>query len=96
MAIERLSHRDMSITVMTLLMWCMQAILGSWDKHASGGKDFMSTLAQRVSTNELCDRYTAFNTNYADAGLWGVSAIADKHVDLDDLAWCIMQVRVVL
>lgn len=52
----------------------------------------MSTLAQRVATNELCDRYTAFNTNYSDAGLWGVSAVADKHVDLDDLAWCIMQV----
>ncbi|KAK9867713.1 hypothetical protein WJX84_008185 [Apatococcus fuscideae] len=69
----------------------MQAILGSWDKHASAGGHFMSTLAQRVATNQLCDRYTAFNTNYSDAGLWGVSAVADKHVDLDDLAWCIMQ-----
>ena len=33
-----------------------------------------------------------FNTNYHDTGLWGVYAVADKGVGMDDLAWAIMQV----
>ncbi|KAJ8775099.1 hypothetical protein K2173_020103 [Erythroxylum novogranatense] len=67
----------------------MQAMLGSWNKSAGGGKHMGSELAQRVGINEIAESMMAFNTNYRDTGLFGVYAVAKPDV-LDDLAWAIM------
>ncbi|KAI4339672.1 hypothetical protein MLD38_024587 [Melastoma candidum] len=67
----------------------MQAMLGSWNKSAGGGKHMGSELVQRVGINEIAESMMAFNTNYKDTGLFGVYAVA-KADCLDDLAWAIM------
>lgn len=73
----------------SVALMVMQTMLGSWNKSAGGGKNMGSELAQRVAINELAESIMAFNTNYKDAGLFGVYAIA-KPDSLDDLAYVIM------
>lgn len=43
-----------------------------------------------MAANNLCNSYTAFNTNYHDTGLFGVIATAEKGAHIDDLSWAIM------
>ncbi len=50
----------------------------------------LAALAQTVAANNLCNSYTAFNTNYHDTGLFGVIATAEKGAHIDDLSWAIM------
>ncbi|KAG8662384.1 hypothetical protein MANES_01G097600v8 [Manihot esculenta] len=73
----------------SIALMVMQAMLGSWNKNAGGGKHMGSELAQRVGINEIAESMMAFNTNYKDTGLFGVYAVA-KPDCLDDLAWAIM------
>ncbi|XP_065855609.1 probable mitochondrial-processing peptidase subunit beta, mitochondrial [Euphorbia lathyris] len=73
----------------SIALMVMQAMLGSWNKSAGGGKHMGSELAQRVGINEIAESMMAFNTNYKDTGLFGVYAVA-KPDHLDDLAWAIM------
>jgi processing peptidase subunit beta len=68
----------------------MQQLLGGWNKSAGAGANMASPLAQTVAANNLCNSYTAFNTNYHDTGLFGVIATAEKGGHIDDLAWAIM------
>jgi len=59
-----------------------QAMLGSWDKygpHASAGPSHPSRLIQGVSIRKICDSITAFNTQYSDAGLFGLYAVAGPY-----------------
>ncbi|KAL5725845.1 mitochondrial processing peptidase [Ranunculus cassubicifolius] len=74
----------------SIALMVMQAMLGSWNKSAGGGKHMGSELVQRVAINEIAESFMAFNTNYKDTGLFGVYAIA-KPDCLDDLAYAIMQ-----
>ncbi|KAL3624047.1 hypothetical protein CASFOL_032863 [Castilleja foliolosa] len=67
----------------------MQAMLGTWNKSAGGGKHAGSELTQRVAINEIAESMMAFNTNYTDTGLFGVYAVA-KPDCLDDLSYAIM------
>ncbi|XP_028099677.1 probable mitochondrial-processing peptidase subunit beta, mitochondrial [Camellia sinensis] len=60
----------------SIALMVMQSMLGSWNKHAGGGKHMGSELAQRVGINEIAESMMAFNTNYKDTGLFGVYAIA--------------------
>ncbi|XP_022841363.1 Metalloenzyme, LuxS/M16 peptidase-like, partial [Ostreococcus tauri] len=69
----------------------MQAMLGSWDKHAIGAGDMMSPLAQAFNANELGKSFMAFNTNYADTGLFGVYVSSDNLDGLDDTAFAVMR-----
>ena len=69
----------------------IQSMLGAWDKHGGAGGAASPMLAQRASANGLCDSYMAFNTNYHDAGLFGVYAVADPGGPVDDLAWSVMR-----
>tara|TARA_Y100001954_G_scaffold72499_1_gene79405 strand:+ start:2078 stop:3385 length:1308 start_codon:yes stop_codon:yes gene_type:complete len=69
----------------------MQAMIGSWDKHAIGAGDMMSQLAQVFSSNELGNSFMAFNTNYADTGLFGVHVSSDNLESLDDTAFAVMR-----
>jgi len=68
----------------------MQAMLGSWDKNMPGATQMGSKLAQRVSANDLATSFMAFNTNYADTGLFGVHCVTDSMDKVEDLAWCVM------
>ncbi|KAI3816636.1 hypothetical protein L1987_16339 [Smallanthus sonchifolius] len=74
----------------SIALMVIQAMLGSWNKTAGGGKHMGSQLAQLVGISELAESMMAFNTNYKDAGLFGVYAVA-KPDCLDDLAFAIMQ-----
>ncbi|XP_061354686.1 probable mitochondrial-processing peptidase subunit beta, mitochondrial [Gastrolobium bilobum] len=73
----------------SIALMVMQAMLGSWNKTAGGGKHMGSALAQRVGINEVAESMMAFNTNYKDSGLFGVYAVAKKDC-LDDLCYAIM------
>ncbi|KAK7389339.1 hypothetical protein VNO78_24250 [Psophocarpus tetragonolobus] len=73
----------------SVALMVMQAMLGSWNKSAGGGKHMGSELAQRVGINEVAESMMAFNTNYKDTGLFGVYAVAKKDC-LDDLSYAIM------
>jgi len=68
----------------------MQAMLGSWDKAAAGAGHAGSDLAQDMHSNNLANSYMAFNTNYADTGLFGVHVNTDVREDLDDVAFVVM------
>ena len=71
-----------------------QQILGGWDKRkgamnaGSGSIHGSSRLGSRVAENQLADHVAAFNTHYADTGLFGVYAVCDP-AKADDLAWCL-------
>jgi len=67
----------------------MQTMLGGWNKNAGAGKHMGSELAQKVGANHLAEDVMAFNTNYNDAGLFGVFATA-KPDTVDDLGYVIM------
>lgn len=69
----------------------MQAMLGSWDKASTGAGHCGSLLAQSLHANKLANSFMAFNTNYADAGLFGVHVSTDAKEALDDVAFCVMQ-----
>lgn len=73
----------------SIALMVMQAMLGGWDKNAGAGKHMGSELAQKVGANGLAENVQAFNTNYNDAGLFGVYATA-KPDTLDDLCYVIM------
>ena len=49
------------------------------------GPNMSSMLAQRVAINKLADSFMAFNTNYQDAGLFGVYAVCSDPSTIDDL-----------
>jgi processing peptidase subunit beta len=51
-------------------------------------------LTQKIATDNLADAFMAFNTNYHDAGLFGVYAVTDR-ARSESLAWTVMnEVRV--
>ncbi|KAJ3388444.1 mitochondrial processing peptidase beta subunit [Lobulomyces angularis] len=68
-----------------------QTIIGSWDRSLGAANHVSSQLAQRVteqpikSLGYLANSFTAFNTSYNDTGLFGLYAISDNFVHLDDL-----------
>lgn len=73
----------------SIALMVMQTLLGGWNKSAGAGKNMGSELAQKVAANELAESYMAFNTNYSDAGLFGVYAVS-KPDKVNDLSWAIM------
>ncbi|KAK9846657.1 hypothetical protein WJX81_008604 [Elliptochloris bilobata] len=75
----------------SIALMVMQTMIGAWDKNAGSGPNMSSMLAQRVAINKLANSFMAFNTNYQDAGLFGVYAVCDQDASVDDLSWCIMR-----
>ncbi|KAH9568215.1 hypothetical protein CY35_03G066000 [Sphagnum magellanicum] len=73
----------------SIALMVMQTMLGAWSKNAGAGKHMGSELAQKIGANDLAESVMAFNTNYSDAGLFGVYAVA-KPDHLEDLAYVIM------
>lgn len=73
----------------SIALMVMQTMLGGWNKNAGAGKHMGSELAQKVGANGLAEDVMAFNTNYNDAGLFGVYATC-KPDTIDDLCYVIM------
>lgn len=73
----------------SIALMVMQTMLGGWNKSAGAGKHMGSELAQKVGANHLAEDVMAFNTNYNDAGLFGIYATS-KPDTLDDLCYVIM------
>jgi len=72
----------------------MQIILGGWSSSgygdiASGSIHGSSRLASKVAENKLADSVSAFNTHYADTGLFGMTAVCDP-AKAQELAWVMM------
>jgi processing peptidase subunit beta len=60
------------------------------EQKSPAGVNVASPLGQRVAANRLADSFSAFNTNYMDTGLFGVTAVANGGEHLEDLVWSIM------
>ena len=73
-AINRLTDRFMAFTTVRISVCLCRA-----------GPNMSSMLAQRVAINKLADSFMAFNTNYQDAGLFGVYAVCSDPSTIDDL-----------
>lgn len=71
----------------------MQGMLGQWSKEAGAGHHARSRLATAIAQNGLADKFMSFNTSYHDTGLFGVYAQTSDPSQLEDLGWCMMQVR---
>ncbi|KAF7833160.1 putative mitochondrial-processing peptidase subunit beta, mitochondrial [Senna tora] len=71
----------------SISLMVMQAMLGSWNKTAGGGKHMGFELAQRVGINEVAESMMAFNTNYKDTGLFGVYVVAKLDYETTKLAY---------
>lgn len=67
----------------TIPLMVASTILGSWDRSMASGGNVGSKLAQLSATENLCHSFQAFNTCYADTGLWGVYFVTDK-LKIDD------------
>jgi len=68
-----------------------QSLLGSWDASAPAGVNASSPLAAGLAANGLVDSFSAFNSNYNDAGLFGLYAVSSEAGHLDDMAWLLMK-----
>jgi len=73
-----------------ITLMVMQAMLGAWDSSSSAGVNTATPLGQRISANNMASSYMAFNTNYSDTGLFGLTAIC-KPEAIEDLTWAMMR-----
>lgn len=67
----------------TIPLMVASTMLGSWDRSMAAGGNLGSKLAQRSAQHNLCHSFQAFNTCYADTGLWGVYFVTDR-LKIDD------------
>jgi len=67
----------------TIPLMVASTIIGSWDRSMASGGNLGSKLAQLSGQHNLCHSFQAFNTCYADTGLWGVYFVTDK-LKIDD------------
>jgi len=67
----------------TIPLMVASTMIGSWDRSMASGGNVGSRLAQASANNNLCHSFQAFNTCYADTGLWGVYFVTDR-LKIDD------------
>jgi len=67
----------------TIPLMVASTLLGSWDRSMASGGNLGSRLAQQSGKYNLCHSFQAFNTCYADTGLWGVYFVTDR-TKIDD------------
>ena len=67
----------------------LESLLGGWERYATTGDVVSSRLANGLHATPSAKRVGAFNTSYADTGLFGLSAVAAPH-DLDDVVSVMM------
>ncbi|KAI8816059.1 Metalloenzyme, LuxS/M16 peptidase-like protein [Fimicolochytrium jonesii] len=68
-----------------------QSIIGSWDRSLGAAPHVSSKLAQALHKYGLANSFMSFNTSYSDTGLFGVYAVTENHMHLDDLVHHIQQ-----
>ncbi|KND03123.1 mitochondrial processing peptidase [Spizellomyces punctatus DAOM BR117] len=68
-----------------------QSIIGSWDRSLGAAPHVSSKLAQNLHKWGLANSFMSFNTSYSDTGLFGVYAVSEKTMHLDDLVHYIQQ-----
>lgn len=79
MAVEGTSWSDAD----TIPLMVASTLLGSWDRSMASAGNVGSRLAQKAAQHNLCHSFQAFNTCYADTGLWGVYFVTDR-MKIDD------------
>jgi mitochondrial-processing peptidase subunit beta len=62
----------------TIPLMVASTMLGSWDRSMGSSGNVGSLLAQLSAKHNLCHSFQAFNTCYADTGLWGMYFVTDK------------------
>lgn len=67
----------------TIPLMVASTLIGSWDRSMASGGNLGSRLAQMSGKHNLCHSFQAFNTCYADTGLWGVYFVTDR-MKIDD------------
>jgi mitochondrial-processing peptidase subunit beta len=67
----------------TIPLMVASTLIGSWDRSMASGGNIGSQLAQKCAEHHLCHSFQAFNTCYADTGLWGVYFVTDR-MKIDD------------
>jgi len=67
----------------TIPLMVASTMIGSWDRSMASGGNVGSRLAQLSGQHNLCHSFQAFNTCYADTGLWGVYFVTDR-LKIDD------------
>ncbi|GAA6038118.1 hypothetical protein JCM8097_007555 [Rhodosporidiobolus ruineniae] len=72
-------------------MLVMQSIMGNWDRSLGAQSLLSSRLSHIISTNNLANSFMSFSTSYSDTGLWGIYAVSENVVNLDDLTHFIMK-----
>ncbi|KAJ3182381.1 55 kDa erythrocyte membrane protein [Geranomyces variabilis] len=68
-----------------------QSIVGSWDRSLGAAPHVSSKLAQNLNKWGLANSFMSFNTSYSDTGLFGVYAVSESRMHLDDLIHYIQQ-----
>lgn len=67
----------------TIPLMVASTMIGSWDRSMASGGNVGSKLAQLSGEYSLAHSFQAFNTCYADTGLWGVYFVTDRN-KIDD------------
>ncbi|KAJ1540264.1 55 kDa erythrocyte membrane protein, partial [Nowakowskiella sp. JEL0078] len=62
-----------------------QSIVGSWDRSLGAASHVSSKLAQKIHKFDLANSFMSFNTSYTDSGLFGIYAVSENFMMLDDL-----------
>ncbi|KAJ3402161.1 hypothetical protein CcCBS67573_g05476 [Chytriomyces confervae] len=68
-----------------------QSVIGSWDRALGAAPHLSNKLVSNVSKYHLANSFTAFNTSYSDTGLFGIYAVSENKMHLDDLTHYIQQ-----
>jgi processing peptidase subunit beta len=74
----------------TIPLMVASTMLGSWDRSMASAGNVGSRLAQNAAKYNLCHSFQAFNTCYADTGLWGVYFVTDR-LKIDDFMISLQQ-----
>lgn len=67
----------------TIPLMVASTMIGNWDRSMASAGNTGSRLAQVSAENHFCHSFQAFNTCYADTGLWGVYFVTDR-LKIDD------------
>ncbi|RKP13160.1 Metalloenzyme, LuxS/M16 peptidase-like protein [Piptocephalis cylindrospora] len=69
----------------------LQSVVGSWDRSLGAAPNVSSRLAAAVHEHNLANSFMSFNTSYSDTGLWGIYAVSENKLQLDDLIYNIQK-----
>ncbi|GAA5913839.1 hypothetical protein JCM6882_007713 [Rhodosporidiobolus microsporus] len=65
--------------------YTMLSIMGNWDRSLGAQSILSSRLSHVISSNNLANSFMSFSTSYSDTGLWGIYAVSENVMNLDDL-----------